>query len=72
MLPFNRNDMGYLPLYETYIAPELRKLFKPAGNVTHRATCPVCGKQRVNLYRYKKEWLCRLCRDAAIKIDGEG
>ena len=58
-----------LPLYDPFITRELRKMFKPVGDIVHRDTCPVCGKQRVNLYRYKKEWLCRVCRDAAIKID---
>lgn len=58
-----------LPMYDWTMPYELRKMFKPVGDVIHRSMCPVCGKQRVNLYRYKKEWLCRVCRESAIKVD---
>lgn len=47
----------------------VRKVFSPPKDVIHRATCPVCGRDLVNLYRYDKEYLCRTCRIAAIEID---
>ena len=47
----------------------LRKCFGPSKDVIHRATCPVCGRDLVNLYRYDKEYLCRTCKLAAEKID---
>lgn len=39
----------------------LRKHFGPSKPVVHRETCPVCGRQLVNLYRKDKEWKCRRC-----------
>jgi len=58
-----------LPIYDWSMPPDLRKLFRSPGNVIHRSMCPVCGKRNVNVYRYGREWLCRICRDAAEKID---
>ena len=55
-----------------FIAPTvMRMLRRKKVDVVHRETCPVCGKQLVNLYRYGKEWLCRTCKIAAEKVDTE-
>lgn len=52
------------PYYEDFFIQAIHKVFKPVGNVIHRAICPECGKNLVNLYRCHNEWLCRTCRDA--------
>ena len=54
-----------------FLTPSLKRLRPRKTDVLHRETCPACGCKRVNLYRYGNEWLCRVCRDAAIKIDAE-
>ena len=55
-----------------FIAPTVMRMLRcKKVDVAHRETCPVCGKQLVNLYRYRKEWLCRTCKIAAEKIDEE-
>lgn len=71
------NENNTLPFYIApemidFIAPTVRRMLRSKKvDVVHRETCPVCGKQLVNLYRYGKEWLCRTCKIAAEKVDAE-
>lgn len=57
---------------DSFIDPEVKKAFRfKKVTVRHHETCPVCGAKRVNLYPYNKQWMCRLCKIAAEKIDSE-
>lgn len=53
----------------TGFTSSVKKVFEPPKDVIHRATCPVCGKDLVNIYKYGKEYMCRRCKIAAMEID---
>ena len=67
------SKFGYVVcLWFSFIDPEVKKAFRfKKVTVRHHETCPVCGAKRVNLYPYNKQWMCRLCKIAAEKIDSE-
>ena len=52
--------MSYYPY--NLVPPVLRKLFRGKHtNVIHHATCPKCGRQRVNIYKRGPVWRCSKC-----------
>lgn len=44
-----------------------RRLFQPGKPVRHQQTCPVCGRNLVNIYRREREWKCKRCWDEATQ-----
>ena len=50
------------------VAPELFRS-RVYSDVIHGGTCPCCGKKLVNIYRYKDEYLCRICKLSAEHVD---
>lgn len=53
------------PYLALFMADVRRKSSGPSKPVVHRETCPICGRQRVNLYRKGNEWKCRRCWEEA-------
>lgn len=49
--------------YNPYFAPPAHRLFGGGSDdVNRRATCPKCGRKRVNLYKRNLTWRCSKCR----------
>lgn len=49
--------------YDPYFAPSKRNLLGvDDAHIKRRATCPKCGRKRVNLYKRNLTWRCSKCR----------
>lgn len=54
----------YISPFLDEIPRALKRLIPDEKPVLHHQTCPVCGRQRVNLYDRGRDWKCKKCWDA--------
>lgn len=59
----NIDPMIYLAMFDPvgYMKAAISRELKPGKPVKHQQTCPICGRNLVNLYYLDGVWKCRQC-----------